>query len=341
MQSKGYIPALDGLRGIAILAVMVFHSENNSILKGGFIGVDIFFVLSGFLISRILTREYQKTGSIDLKNFYWRRSLRLLPALILLILAFLITSIGIGIGIKHSIIEALISLFYISNWVRAFKIYSLNFLGHTWSLAIEVQFYLIWSIALPFILKFFTPYKKAVSIVGLLALTSWGIRAWMAYNNSSLARLYNGLDTRSDGLLMGAALGVMVSFYPVERWKSFKWLSPIAIILLTAIALLFDNKNIAVYYYILFIVELSAAVLIIDAVSPSSFLRDFFEIKWLVWIGSISYGLYLWHFPIFKLMKINSAPAWEILIVGGATTFAISTLSYYFFEKPFLNLKLK
>ncbi len=208
----GYVPELDGMRGIADLAVMAYHART-PFLNGGFIGVDIFFVLSGFLITSLIINEYDSSASLNFKYFYMRRLLRLGPALILLLLVFVMLSMIFLSKDKaqSNIITAIISLFYMSNWARAFSIHPLDYLGHTWSLSIEEQFYILWPLTLLVMLRAFKN-RWIIAIMTLsFALTSWILRIQLIQNGTTFNRLYNGLDTRADALMIGCALGVIIS----------------------------------------------------------------------------------------------------------------------------------
>jgi peptidoglycan/LPS O-acetylase OafA/YrhL len=199
-----YVPELDGIRGFAILAVIMYHAHV-PFFRGGFIGVDIFFVLSGFLITSLLVREFNSRQHIDLKNFYVRRILRLVPALVVFLASFASISMLMldADKARSNIIDTLIALFYVTNWSWAFHIHPPEFLAHTWSLAIEEQFYFIWPVLLITLLRLARSHMNVIFSVILLLLSSWLTRIFLAVGGASLDRLYNGLDTRGDELLVG------------------------------------------------------------------------------------------------------------------------------------------
>ncbi|MFW9929612.1 MAG: acyltransferase family protein, partial [Candidatus Thorarchaeota archaeon] len=178
----GYVPQLDGMRGIAVLAVIAFHA-GISFMPGGFIGVDIFFVLSGFLITSLLIREYDKYKDINFKHFYIRRALRLLPALILLLILFSVLSVFFlqWTQAKSNLEDALIVLFYVANWARAFHIHGAGWLGHAWSLSIEEQFYILWPITLIFLLKRIHSRRNIFYLVLIFAGLSWLLRLILSF----------------------------------------------------------------------------------------------------------------------------------------------------------------
>jgi peptidoglycan/LPS O-acetylase OafA/YrhL len=344
----GYVPQLDGMRGIAILAVIGFHA-GFSFLSGGFFGVDIFFVLSGFLITSLLLKEYDKYEYINLKHFYLRRALRLLPALILLLFIFTLASIIFlnWQDARSNLLDAGIVLFYVANWARAFQIHGAGWLGHAWSLSIEEQFYILWPTLLIFLLKRVQSKRKIFYIIVLLAVLSWLLRLYLISSGALTERIYNGLDTRADSLLTGCALGVFLSSDILtaklkdKLSKLLQYFYPMAILILIGVIISANLDGLYVYKWLLGLVEISTAFLILAIfISEKSVLKRFLSIKPLVWIGSISYGLYLWHYPIFSLLWHLHQDS-LILSVGIPASFIIATCSYYFWERPFLKLKKK
>lgn len=200
-------PALTGLRGGAVLLVMLFHADV-PMLRGGYIGVDIFFVLSGFLISSLLIEEFHASGTINIKHFYIRRLLRLAPAVLLLLAIFSLLSFLFLSPERSSrnLIDALIALTYMSNWARAFSIHPPDYLGHTWSLSIEEQFYIFWPLTLVLFLRLSPRLSHVAVLILAIALASAGLRIFLLAEGASFFRLYNGLDTRADALMIGCAL---------------------------------------------------------------------------------------------------------------------------------------
>lgn len=232
-----------------------------------------------------------------------------------------------------------------SNWARAFHIHVPDFLGHTWSLSIEEQFYILWPLTLRFLLKHIRSRKNIFILISSMALLSWVLRVSLAISGSSIARLYNGTDTRADALLIGCALGIalssnLISFKLQSTFsRILKYLSPIAAVILIAVVFTADDKSMSYYFWILFTVEILTAILILNTfISDSSILKLIFSNKILVWVGSISYGLYLWHYPIFRWMGLYYNHV-VIISVGSIVTFIIASGSYYLLERPFLKLK--
>jgi peptidoglycan/LPS O-acetylase OafA/YrhL len=222
----GYRPALDGLRGIAILGVLAFHTHHLfgwSLLKGGSAGVDIFFVLSGFLITALLVEEWEHTGAINLKSFYWRRALRLVPDLLILLttLYFLADILFLPAEADDTRRGIPVAFVYASDLALAFFNIRLGALQHTWSLAIEEHFYLVWPLLLLGALKLGVSGKKLVVITLLLAFASAFHRASLQQFGALPVRTYYGFDTRADALLIGCATAMCVS-WGLFRRRSFR-----------------------------------------------------------------------------------------------------------------------
>ena len=341
----GYVPELDGLRGAAILAVMGFHS---GLLNGGFIGVDIFFVLSGFLITTLLIQEFDGSGSICLRHFYMRRVLRLGPALIALLIVFCFASFALLNKEKASsnYVEALISFFYISNFAQEFSIYHFEFLGPTWSLSIEEQFYIVWPIMLWILLRVSKNIYHVAVISVSIALLSWSSRIYLSMNEALPVRLYYGFDTRVCALMIGSTLGIVLpAGFLTDNTKIIfnKILTvvpPLSMACLLFYSTVGDFMDPRMYYFGLFVVDLMTAALILDIlVNPRSIVRRLLAMRSLVWVGSISYGLYLWHQPIYQTMGDLGFNDLTSIAVGTLISFLVAALSYYVLETPILKRK--
>lgn len=339
----GYVPELNGLRGIAILSVMAFHAGLPDV-QGGFIGVDIFFGLSGFLITTLLLREFDRSGTINLKNFYIRRALRLGPALIALLVVFCLWTALVAKGDHaQNYIDALIALFYVSNWARAFVIHPPDLLAHTWSLSIEEQFYLIWPTVMLLLLRVCRTRRRVALIVCVLAFAAWFCRAYLFATGTPPERIYNGLDTRADALMVGCVLSILLSCVTIDE-RTRKILLPglavlgtLALVFLGYVASHWEWHDPRLYYYGFFAIELCTALLILDVMMRNrSDVQRLLGMSWLVWIGSISYGLYLWHYPMFRILGDLGYQPWT---AGWLATFCVATISYYCMERPLLRLK--
>ncbi|GAB4178097.1 MAG: hypothetical protein OHK0026_04620 [Rhodocyclaceae bacterium] len=342
-----FVPALNGLRGVAISSVLVFHASESA-LSGGFLGVDLFFVLSGFLITWLLATEHDRYGRIGYLDFYARRVLRLAPALLAFLAVFVLASFAMRKrgAFVSDLQDAGIALAYLSNWAMAFDIHPPNYVRHTWSLSIEEQFYLLWPVSLAAILRL-SPRRSAAAW-GCLALTvavaAW--RAWLAARGVSWARLYNGLDTRADALLAGATLALFLRAAGHDERRRiggsalFGWIAAAAACLLAGALALSYASDPALHRWKLLAVELLAAILILDTmVSPRSLVRRALGFSPLVWIGAVSYGLYLWHYPILRLLREAGWRGGRLFVAGTLASLAVTAISYYALERPVLRLK--
>lgn len=346
----GHRPQLDGLRAIAVLLVMCDHS-GVALFRGGLIGVDIFFVLSGFLITTLLVQEFDRHHKIDLKSFYVRRLLRLGPALLLLLALFSIGCLFLfpKERMQYNLLDTLISLFYLSNWARAFEVHPPDYLGHTWSLSIEEQFYMLWPLTAYFLLRHVDSRRRMVMIALAIAAGSAGLRCFMDFNGVSINRMYNGLDCRVDGLMLGAAMGIAFSSGLVterikERFTAFSpVLLPCAVALLAGVVFFADVQDRRLYSIGFLAVALAVLVLLFEVLlRPEGLIGRVLATRWLAWVGSISYGLYLWHYPIVRALTAPKLPRldpWVVLGVMAVLSFGVAIASYYLVEVRFLRLK--
>jgi peptidoglycan/LPS O-acetylase OafA/YrhL len=298
-----HVPGLDGLRGIAILLVLLNHSGLK--ILGGGLGVDLFFCLSGFLITALLLSEWSERGSISFTDFYRRRALRLLPALLL------VSAVTLAFY-PEAYRQALIGVTYVANFARLSGD-SLGSFGHFWSLAQEEQFYLVWPLALTAMLRF---PRIIVPSLGMLfvAISVHGLTA------SSYERLWYGPDMHSGGLVLGALAAVLY-----VRGGNLRLPVSIAVLVSVLCVAIF---SLSTARSVLPVFDLSAAVLVL-AVAQGS-LRSL-ELRPLRYVGKISYGLYLWHVPVFI------AIGWE---VGLPVSIVCASLSYRYIEQPFLRRKV-
>jgi peptidoglycan/LPS O-acetylase OafA/YrhL len=352
--SLGYLPSLDGIRAIAVLAVMIYHSAVPW-LPGGFLGVDVFFVLSGFLITSLLLQEVERTGGIDFKRFYLRRIRRLVPAFlaVILVTALLILLFAQDGAAKYRE-DVLASMLYVNNWWNIFGDQSYfeaigrpPMLQHLWSLAVEEQFYLIWPAVLLFTFRRrLRDGVRRIAIIGVFASTALmailSLLMSMPGENDP-SRLYFGTDTHAMTILAGAALAT------VWRPKSLpKKLAPQPTMVLTAIgagavalmAWFFINvtDDSAALYRGGFLIFAGVCVVVIAvATHPAIAASRALAVAPLVYIGKRSYGLYLWHWPIFNVLRpgidigLTGIPA---LILQFGLTFAAAELSYRYLEMP-------
>lgn len=346
----GYRPELDGLRGISIMLVFIYHLYP-PIMRGGFLGVDVFFVLSGFLITSLLVQEWEREGSISLKDFYIRRILRLMPAVFTLIVV--VGGFSLFFLDKKRAIETYrgiwLTLSYISNWLYAFGYFSVNNpLGITWSLAIEEQFYLTWPLLLSLALRFKLGRRWILTYCLLsLATISLHRKILADYLAPDMLSLYYASDTRADTLLIGCFLGLLISWNILPRNRtveiSVKSLSAASVIFLGYLVGTISWTNLMLYRlggYTLVALSI-ALILTVVIIWPPKFALLVLRFGPLVWIGRISYGLYLWHWPVrwFIYQKEAMPASTEQLVAVVVLSLSLTTLSYYLVEKPFLRLK--
>jgi peptidoglycan/LPS O-acetylase OafA/YrhL len=343
----GYRPALDGVRAMAILAVLGYHGTAN--LKGGFIGVDIFFVLSGFLITTLLFQEWSHAHAIALGNFYGRRARRLLPALFL-------TVAGVGLiyaidpSLNHGISfgrAALVVILYAGNWVAAFAdnpVQVLALLDHTWSLAIEEQFYILWPLLLLICLRRRWRPRSVLVLALTLACASALLR-WFLWQHGSSSHVYFRSDTHADGLLLGCALAaVYASRQGRELMRRYlgRWLVALAAAVgLLVVAFRYGPNDRFVYVGGLSAVAICTAVLVGHVVcAQDSWFSRTLALPPLVWIGSRSYGMYLFHIPIFAVIattRLSDSSARLVIPLRIALTMLAAAASYKWVESYFLR----
>lgn len=343
----GYLPALDGLRALAVLAVLFYHA-NVLWLPGGFLGVEIFFVVSGYLITALLRAEYRAHQSINLKQFWARRARRLLPALFAMLGAVLVYAVIFLPDEVASLRGDVVAAFtYITNWYLIAEQKSYfeemgrpSLLRHLWSLAVEEQFYLLWPLIFAFLL---TRLKSRAAMLVLMfgAVVS---AVWMGFlfqPDTDPSRVYYGTDTRAAGLLIGAALA-FVSLPRLTTSRARRWLLDLlgvaALGGLIAICLTWSEFDAFLYQGGMILVAALTALVIASIVAPSSPLfATVLGVGVLRWIGLRSYALYLWHWPIFMVTRPQLDTALDgtpLLVLRFALTFALAEISYRLVEKP-------
>jgi peptidoglycan/LPS O-acetylase OafA/YrhL len=339
-----YFPALDGLRTIAVGIVLAAHGGVTWFRSGG-VGVDIFFVLSGFLITTILSGEYARTGGINFRNFYARRFLRLVPALV--ITCVLVAVAKPAFDEPFPGIDLALALTYTSNWAQAFYGYHLTWLNHCWSLAIEEQFYLIWPLV---IVGLERSARSPAAKAGLLLAGAAGIAVWRAWHVGVWTdeRINFGLDTRMDTLMAGSALAYYANALRVGACSDTASKALGKLLAPGSLLVLFLIPNIVTWYspwmgwigYVL-VAGLAAVVLADLVVGRHSLLAPVLATRPMVFVGRISYGLYLLHLPVYYMVEKIMPESSLIVRLGWkvAVSLALATASYYLVEKRFLKLK--
>lgn len=341
------IEGLNGLRGVAVVMVIIAHLGGPFPL-GGLIGVDIFFTLSGFLITAITLTEFKNTGNISLPKFYARRALRLFPAFFVFLLCLIIfVSVFMPSRLEEVKTETLYSLGYAVNFSKAYGWYDIQWLWHVWSLSLEEQFYLIWPMVFWLTLAFFRPKDNGFRLILILVIFSIAWRIFLTWNGATTSRLYHGLDTRNDTILMGSALGVLYingfsfnarNFF--DKWRIHLILG--ASLILLGLFFLVDSGRPEFYLYEIPIIGLCTCILVFEvSQSPKGKLSQVLAWKPLAWVGTLSYGIYLWHYTIFRLLSNVNPSSWFILFVGVPLALGVASVSYYFLEKPLMGLRYR
>jgi peptidoglycan/LPS O-acetylase OafA/YrhL len=365
-----HLPALNGLRGVAVAGVVAYHLQLGW-ASGGYLGVDLFFVLSGFLITTLLLEEWVGAGRIDLAAFWGRRARRLLPALFLLIGAlalYLMLNAAFGGPGANGLVDlsglrgdAIWTLLYANNWHAIFvhQSYFAQFsapspLQHTWSLAIEEQFYLVWPLLLLVLLRagrrLWRPAGVALSVI--LGLLSGILMAVLFHpGGGDPTRVYFGTDTRLFDLMAGAALAFVAAARPQPDTRARRTLHVAGPLAALALGVFWATAGTSAGLPTNFMFEggflvcaALAAVVVADArlTEPGLFSR---ALAWgpLHFVGTISYGVYLWHWPVIVYLNGSRTglSGWSLNLLRIAATLAVSTASYYLVERPIRQARLR
>ena len=353
------LPGLDGLRGIAVLAVIIYHADV-SMLVGGFLGVDVFFVLSGFLITALLIDELTHTNTVDRARFYMRRIRRLMPALFLvLFFSVLVSGLFVLDAAYHVRRDLPWAITFVLNWSYLFfeQSYFVNIsrpplLQHLWSLSVEEQFYVVWPILLVALYKVkignIAPRVKifTASIVLALASTAWMVH--LSVSNgfpipNDPSRVYFGTDTHAMGLLIGCAAAALWrpdrlnERLTPDRAAAMNGLGILSIAGLAYFFLYVSELNEFLYRGGFLVLSILTAILVVVAAHPGLKFGSRLGNPLLKWFGDRSYGIYLWHWPIFVLMRSGIDIQWPepvAFVAKIAIVLVIADLSYRFVEMP-------
>jgi peptidoglycan/LPS O-acetylase OafA/YrhL len=342
----GHVAGLDGLRGLAVVAVLLYHA---GLVAGGFLGVEVFFVISGYLITLILLEESQHGARIDVTAFWIRRARRLWPASFTVILG---TMVFTTLFLPHELFSlrgaALAGLLSVSNWYSILAHQSYfeavgrpPLLRHLWSLAIEAQFYAFWPLLLALGLRLWRGRLQPLTVSAIaLGLASALAMALLYQPDGDPSRVYYGTDTRASGLLVGAALALAFpAWWRRVRPAVVDVVGLAAVVGLACVCILMNEFEPLLYRGGFVLVDVLTATTIAAAVhSRARIGRRVLDAQPLRWIGARSYGIYLWHWPVFMVTRPQldvRLDGWPLLILRLILVGALAELSYRYVEMPF------
>jgi peptidoglycan/LPS O-acetylase OafA/YrhL len=339
----GYIPGLDGLRAIAVLIVLIAHFGLSHIVPGGF-GVTVFFFISGFLITRLLIAEAEKKGRIGLKDFYVRRAIRLFPAL--LGMTFVTTAVHIGLGLGSPVgTEFAAANLYFTNYYQIAQqaIGTAPYMSWTplWSLAVEEHFYMLFPALL--VLTGLNWRRLTTALLAVIVIVPiWRLAVSLIWPETAELYTYMATDARIDSIAYGCLFTLVLHQLrdPARLRVLIGWVpSGLAILALLATFLIRDDMFRQVLRFS--VQGLAISVLLLNLYFGRAFQWAFpiLEISPLRWIGRVSYGLYLWHFPVLDFVERLALSTPFTLIIALALSFGITALSFYFWEQKFVALR--
>jgi peptidoglycan/LPS O-acetylase OafA/YrhL len=344
----GYQGAFDGMRAAAVLCLLVYHtliahSRDPGVVRGAYLWVEMFFVQSGFLITSLLLEERAATGNIALRSFYWRRALRLVPALALAagaVSVYLLT-VSEHEGDPNAWREVWTTLLYVINWFAAFSAtYFPYYLSHAWSLAIEWQFYLVAPLLVLVAMRARLSARGLAVACTAAALGTTALMVGLSFSQPQ-HRLYMGTDTRAGALLIGMALAAAAHaglLQRVDRRALVGAGTAGAIVFVTMVATV-SSRNVALYRGLFLLCDVAVAAVLVEIVrSPRALVPRALSVRPLQAIGRMAYGVYLWHWPVVLVIAEKTDLGWvPALFVGTLVTFVIATLSYRLVERPLIE----
>lgn len=332
-RGERYWPALDGLRAVAVLLVVAQHSHFG-LFSGGSIGVGVFFVLSGFLITTVLVEEWERRGRIHVGKFYLRRVLRLYPALLAAILGTFVIAVALGSTTVHQMLKALpAALTYWMNWwLESGHHFVLT--DHLWSLSVEEQFYLVW----PLLLLCGLAFGRRAAFVGSIVFTAILLVATSVLSTGwDPSRVFYGTDARAPQFLIGAIAALTVA----RPRRVIRVAAVAGTALLMFVALTPWRWDGLRSVPVLALFSLAAVAVVVCATDPPRWMALVLESKPAVSLGRVSYGVYLWHIPITIALdrhwpNIAPLPLFTVVLIGSV---AAAAVSYRFVELPCLRVK--
>ena len=350
-----HIASIDGLRAIAVTAVVLYHL-GISWLPGGFLGVDLFFVISGYVITRLILDSINKSGALDLRGFYWARLRRIYPGFLFMVFS---TIIFIGVwapeAIKRFLTDLPYALIGMMNWALVARqqdyfesIGRPPLLQHTWSLAVELQFYLIWPIILLTVLKYFGKANVARAAL-IIAMFSGAALFFVslqldAANAQQVSHIYFGTDTHSLGLFLGSALAVswipqnLSSNIAKRAQDVIDGIGVFGLLGLMATFLFIDASNATLYQIAFPLAAIFGCLVIISLVHPASRFAPLISSAPFTWVGQRSYGIYIWHWVVFQVTRPSvdlTGETWALYLARVLLVLALADISLRWVEIPF------
>ena len=343
-KKRKYIKEIDGLRALAVIMVLAYHLKM-PFAKSGLLGVTVFFVISGYLITGILINEIEESGSVDLKNFWLRRIRRLLPAVLSMAVVMIFVSAVVNrVVFTKGCNDLLSAVFGYNNWWQIFRKVSYfenagapSPFTHCWSLAIETQFYLIYPILLILLSKARDRGKVFAAVTAVLAMISVVLMGVLYSPDGDPSRVYYGTDTRAFSLLIGALAAIQKEYHIIKvklRGKLWAVIGSISVLILIGMMMFISSYSSFLYYGGQAIVSVLAAFVVYAVTVSRSPLNIILGSSILKWIGDRSYSIYLWHYPIIVLMSGGKRAAWWIVILEVVLSVGFAELSYRFIETP-------
>lgn len=343
-KKRKYIKEIDGLRALAVIMVLAYHLKM-PFAKSGLLGVTVFFVISGYLITGILINEIEESGGVDLKNFWLRRIRRLLPAVLSMAVVMIFVSAVVNrVVFTKGCNDLLSAVFGYNNWWQIFRKVSYfenagapSPFTHCWSLAIETQFYLIYPILLILLSKARNRGKVFVAVTAVLAMISVVLMGVLYSPDGDPSRVYYGTDTRAFSLLIGALAAIQKEYHIIKvklRGKLWAVIGSVSVLILIGMMMLISSYSSFLYYGGQAIVSVLATFVVYAVTVSRSLLNIILGSSILKWIGDRSYSIYLWHYPIIVLMSGGKRAAWWIVILEVVLSVGVAELSYRFIETP-------
>lgn len=343
-KKRKYIKEIDGLRALAVIMVLAYHLKM-PFAKSGLLGVTVFFVISGYLITGILINEIEESGGVDLKNFWLRRIRRLLPAVLSMAVVMIFVSAVVNrVVFTKGCNDLLSAVFGYNNWWQIFRKVSYfenagapSPFTHCWSLAIETQFYLIYPILLILLSKARNRGKIFAAVTAVLAMISVVLMGVLYSPDGDPSRVYYGTDTRAFSLLIGALAAIQKEYHIIKvklRGKLWAVIGSISVLILIGMMMLISSYSSFLYYGGQAIVSVLAAFVVYAVTVSRSLLNIILGSSILKWVGDRSYSIYLWHYPIIVLMSGGKRAAWWIVILEVVLSVGFAELSYRFIETP-------